>query len=367
MRILTVDVGTGTQDVLLFDSDKEFENSFKLVMPSPTVIVANMIRRATQARQPLVLCGSTMGGGPCHWAAMDHQRAGLSGAATPNAARTFGDDLDAVAAVGIRLVSDDDVPCLGRQGATVVQMRDLCLDAILDAYRRFGVDVTFDALAVAVFDHGAAPPGYSDRVFRFDYLRERLAHDPTSTALAFLRPNVPVQMTRLRAVAVNAPANVPLLLMDTAAAAILGALDDPHVAEQSDGVVVNVGNFHCLAFHLRDGKIVGLFEHHTGELTAPRLGTYVDQLRRATISNDEVFADNGHGAILLDDTPSPDAAVSVTGPRRALLTEAGMRPYRAVPHGDMLLAGNTGLLRAFASHQPAFRDAVTRVLDWNLA
>ena len=39
MQILTVDVGTGTQDVLLFDSDRELENCFKLVLPSPTVVV----------------------------------------------------------------------------------------------------------------------------------------------------------------------------------------------------------------------------------------------------------------------------------------------------------------------------------------
>ena len=33
MRILAVDVGTGTQDILLFDSEQELENSIKMVMP----------------------------------------------------------------------------------------------------------------------------------------------------------------------------------------------------------------------------------------------------------------------------------------------------------------------------------------------
>ena len=40
MRILAADVGTGTQDILLFESGRTIENNFKLVMPSPTVIVA---------------------------------------------------------------------------------------------------------------------------------------------------------------------------------------------------------------------------------------------------------------------------------------------------------------------------------------
>src|SRR3981081_3388387 len=112
MQILTVDVGTGTQDVLLFDSEREIENCFKLVLPSPTVVIANRIRAATATGRRLVLQGVTMGGGPSHWATMDHVRAGLDAFATPEAARTFDDDLDAVAGMGIQVVSDDEAICL---------------------------------------------------------------------------------------------------------------------------------------------------------------------------------------------------------------------------------------------------------------
>src|ERR1700704_4935778 len=116
MQILTVDVGTGTQDILLFDSDRELENCFKLVLPSPTVVIADRIRAATLARQRLVLQGVTMGGGPSPWATMDHIRAGLEAFATPDAARTFDDDLDAVAEMGIRVVSDDEAMRLADTG-----------------------------------------------------------------------------------------------------------------------------------------------------------------------------------------------------------------------------------------------------------
>ena len=37
MQILTVDIGTGTQDILLFDSERAPENCLKLVAPSPTL------------------------------------------------------------------------------------------------------------------------------------------------------------------------------------------------------------------------------------------------------------------------------------------------------------------------------------------
>jgi uncharacterized protein (DUF1786 family) len=31
MRVLAIDVGTGTQDILLFDSDGPIENSYQLI------------------------------------------------------------------------------------------------------------------------------------------------------------------------------------------------------------------------------------------------------------------------------------------------------------------------------------------------
>lgn len=113
MRILAVDMGTGTQDILLFDSSGPVENSIKLVMPSATSIAAGRIRRATESRRPVFLTGVIQGGGPCHWALEDHLKASARGGsafggggaayATPEAARTFDDDLERVTAMGVRI------------------------------------------------------------------------------------------------------------------------------------------------------------------------------------------------------------------------------------------------------------------------
>jgi uncharacterized protein (DUF1786 family) len=358
MQILTVDVGTGTQDVLLFDSDRELENCFKLVLPSPTVVAADRIRAATAARTRLVLQGVTMGGGPCHWATMDHIRAGYEAFATPRAARTFDDDLEAVGEMGINIVSDDEAIRLTDAGARRVFMRDLGLGQILQTLAGFGVHVKLHGLAVAAFDHGAAPPGFSDRVFRFNYLRDRLASGLGLAGFAFERGKVPESMTRLHAVAMSAPSDLPLLLMDTAPAAVLGALEDPRVRNAETPVVANVGNFHCLAFHLSDGAVAGLFEHHTGELSPERLARYVRRLGSGEITNEEIFNDKGHGALVFNAAVPPPDLVAVTGPRRALMVQSGLEPYLAVPHGDMMLAGNLGLLRAYAAHNADVRDAI---------
>lgn len=358
MRILAVDVGTGTQDILLFDSEQPIENCVQMVMPSPTVLVAERVRAATRRGEPLLLAGVTMGGGPSMWAVEDHLRAGLAVSATLPAAQSFDDDPEQLRALGIRLLEpDQDVP-----GATRVELRDFEQEPIERALRAFGVEPRLDGVAVAVFDHGAAPPNQSDRVFRFRYLADTLLRRNDLAALAYRRDAVPAAMTRLRAVAATAPADLPCVVMDTAPAAVLGALDDPVARARDRLIAVNVGNFHTLAFHLEAGRVVGLFEHHTGEISQDELVGYLSRLADGTLSNQEVFDDKGHGAIVWPRRLGAPDFYAVTGPRRGMLRRTRLDPYFAVPHGDMMLAGCFGLLRACADVMPAWRDAIEAAL-----
>jgi uncharacterized protein (DUF1786 family) len=195
MRILAVDVGTGTQDIILLDTSGPVENSPKLVMPSATSIAAGRIRRATASKRPVVLTGVIQGGGPCHWALEDHLRAGLAAFATAEAATTFDDDLDNVRAMGVQLVSDDEAM---RLDAERVMLRDLDLDAIRAALQAFDVRGDFDGFAVGCLDHGASPPGYSDRLFRFDHLRRVVEAGDDLLGFAYLPHEVPDYLTRAR-------------------------------------------------------------------------------------------------------------------------------------------------------------------------
>ena len=148
MRALAIDVGTGTQDVLLFDAEREVENCLRLILPSPTILVAGRIRAASAGRRAIVLTGDTMGGGPSAWAARDHAQAGLPIAATADAARTFDDDLAAVGALGVRIVDAGEAEHLLAHGAEHIALRDLWLDELAAAFARFDVDLAaVDALA----------------------------------------------------------------------------------------------------------------------------------------------------------------------------------------------------------------------------
>ena len=361
-RILAIDIGTGTQDVLVFEGGTLVENSVQLIMPSPTMIAAERVKRATADRAPLLLTGVTMGGGPVAWAVEAHLKAGLEVSATPDAARTFDDDLARVEAMGIRVVAEADGPAGGARRR--IELRDLYLGEVIEALAAFGVSPDFDVIAIAVFDHGAAPPGYSDRRFRFDYLKEQVDRGAGLEAFGFLAGAIPERMTRMKAVTAGGTGTgrPPLFVMDTGPAAVLGALDDQRVRAAKRALLVNVGNFHTLAFLLDGRRIRGLFEHHTGELRREELERYLAQLADGTIRNEEVFKDMGHGALEPGATGWTPDLLAVTGPRRGMLQDSALRPYFAVPHGDMMLAGCFGLLRALAHHLPDLRMPIEAVL-----
>lgn len=366
MKVLTVDIGTGTQDIFLYDSNQDLENGYKMVVPSPTMMFHRRIRRATKEGRAVVLTGVLMGGGPVSWAAADHIRAGHQLYATDAAARTFDDDLEAVQRkMGVTLVGDDEAAAL-TASAVHLELKDFDYSMVSAAFRQFGYELHPDVLAVAVFDHGDAPPGYSDRQFRFDYLDQRIRAENRLTAFAYRSSEVPSIMTRLQAVVEAAGAvDLPLMVMDTAPAAVLGACLDPHVAERKQVMVVNVGNFHCLVFRLGPDGIEGVFEHHTGEVTARRLDDLVEALADASLTHDEVFNDHGHGALMYQSTPmtlSRDAVV-VTGPRRSVMRTSRHRPYFAVPYGDMMLAGCFGMLSALPEVYPEFAEPIEASLS----
>ena len=366
LRVLAVDVGTGTQDILLFESGKTIENCFKMVMPSPTVIVAGRIKRATEKGQPILLTGVTMGGGPCHWAARDHALAGFAVAVTPQAASTFDDDLTMVEQMGFEIIDDVEAELRkGNSNVVYINLQDFDASAIINALRSFDVDPTVDALAIAAFDHGAAPPGVSDRRFRFDFIAKTVHSNPVPSAFAYHAQNTPTDLTRLRSISASAARYLqlsdsnlrsPIVLMDTGSAAVLGALEDPVVRNEHESLICNIGNFHTLAFHLMQGRIVGIFEHHTGEIDRTQLEHMLIKLADRTLTNEEVFNTNGHGALILDASRRNGVNgdfpfLAVTGPRREMLRGSKLHPYEATPHGDMMLAGCFGLLRALADHE----------------
>jgi uncharacterized protein (DUF1786 family) len=369
MKILTVDIGTGTQDIFLYDSNLDIENGFKLVLPSPTMMIHRRVKQALSTRTPLLLTGHQMGGGPSAWAIEEAARAGIPVYMTPSAATTINDELDKVEALGIRIISEEEIRRLS--AVSKMELKDFDFELISRTFKEYGISLNdLEAISVAVFDHGNAPAGVSDRQFRFDYLDERIRAKNSLSAFAYLSNDIPGIMTRLQSVADSAGGlSCPLVVMDTAPAAVLGAGFDPIVTTRKQKIICNVGNFHTLAFRLGEKGIEGVFEHHTGEIDLPKLESLLKRLADSSLKHEDVFNDMGHGALMYSqemfEFGTDDFDVVVTGPRRSMFNRQpivenrkSLHPYFAVPFGDMMIAGCFGLLAATAEILPNLAEAI---------
>ncbi len=362
MRLLAIDVGTGTQDILLLDTSDLAENAPQMVMPSPTVQVARRIEEATRKGKDVLLTGSLMGGGPCAWAAEAHLKAGYRVYSTETAALTFDDEMEKVERMGIRVVSSDEA----RKGDSwqVVEMRDLDVEAIRAALGVMGAPTEIDGLAVALLDHGNAPSGYSDRLFRFDHLKRVLQSDNSLHAFVYLPQELPDYLTRLRAVAHSAEGPWPTVLLDSGVAAALGAREDPVVRSHEALLLANLGNMHTLALILREGRVEAFMEHHTGSLNTEKLDDFLLRLTQGSLTHEEVFGDMGHGVLYMEKSNLPTRPfVGITGPRRRIMRGSQMGPYFAAPFGSMMLTGCFGLVRGFAHRYPQWREEIEKALS----
>ena len=137
---------------------------------------------------------------------------------------------------------------------------------------------------------------------------------------------------------------------DTGPAALYGALPEG----VRDAVLVNIGNGHTVCLLALEGRVAGVFEHHTACLDRAGLELRLRRWLAGDLHSEEVRDDHGHGAVLAADAAG--AAVDaggawrlpliVTGPRRDLLAGSELPAEFAAPHGDMMLTGCFGLLRA---------------------
>ncbi|MFO7595790.1 MAG: DUF1786 domain-containing protein [Desulfocurvibacter africanus] len=332
---LVLDIGSGTQDVLYFLPDREPENCPKFVLPAPARQVGARIRRLTSEGRGIYLFGTNMGGG-FHRDVMAHVKAGLPIAAHPEAAYSIADDLTALEAKGVTLA--ETCP----PGHVAVRLADYDAgywNALLAAA---GLEMPYEVMACAQ-DHGFHP-GQSNRMGRFALWRRFLLEaEGRPEALVYEHP--PHELTRLAALQRSIGGG---LVADSGAAAVLGALSDPEVAERSrhEGLcLVNVGNSHTIAFLLFRERMWGVYEHHTGLLDEGQLWSELNAFRRGELGFEAVFEGNGHGCM----TPELPAEAHgflptvVLGPRRSMLAH---RPVlMPAPGGDMMLAGCFGLLK----------------------
>ncbi len=333
MRILAIDVGAGTQDIMVYDDKDGFDNAYKLVLPSPTRLFAAKVHNS---KGDLVIAGDIMGGGPFTRAVLEHVREHKV-YMTETAARTIRDDLEIVKSYGIEIIMDDEVERIGGN-AKHIFISDINRQ-LLPFLSSSGIETAFDFIAIAVQDHGVAPNGVTDRENRFHLIEEKVGGG--LDAFGYF-DTVPENLSRMHSLlhSVKRWYDGHILLMDTGPAAVLGSLEDERIKEKASAICINVGNAHTIAMSLVGNSIVGVFEHHTRMLDKQKLDYYIKKLSDGTITNKEVFDDGGHGALVV--RGNKPAITSLTGPQRAKMKGLGIF---SAPGGDMMMTGPVGLIK----------------------
>jgi len=350
MKILALDIGAGTEDVLLYDdAKKNVENCLKMVLPSPTQVYAAQVKAATRLSQDLFIKGDTIGGGAVSLALRKHIEAGLLVTMTEHAAYTVRNDLDEVREAGIKITSTEAPADFQGITLTLEEVNLTTLQTFLTEFNEPLSDV--DVVAVAVQDHGVSPRGISNRRFRVQKMKELLTRDPRIEALVFREDGVPPCFLRMRSAVQASKRQLPkakVIVMDTAPAAVLGCLEDPVVKGAARVLAVNVGNGHTMAALIEDHEIVGVVEHHTRLLNPQKIERLLVEFANGRISNEEVFRDRGHGLFLLKEPRgfSTIETIAATGPNRSLLTKTQLPVHFAAPSGDVMMTGTVGLVEA---------------------
>lgn len=332
-NFLVIDVGSGTQDILVYQAGKNIENCPKLVVPSRTQIVAREIREATQQGKAIFLYGHLMGGGACGFALRQHLKAGLKAYATEGTARTFHDCLDRVRELGVEIT--ENAP----EGALKIWMGDLDIPSFEKALTAFGIEPP-RKYAVALQDHGCSETE-SNRTLRFRLWKEFVDRGGNLHELIFTE-EIPEVYTRMKALREIVPDAV---VTDTGTAAILGIMSDPQVQNQLNAGVIalNIGNSHTLGAAVRGNRIYGVFEQHTSALDPLSLKELVSRFQETVLTHEEIFDAGGHGAVLHSDMKPGWEVVAVAGPRREMAKAMGW--YEVAPYGDMMLTGCFGILK----------------------
>ncbi len=324
---LAVDIGKGTQDILIPIPGEAEENWVKAVLPSPTRKLAQVVK---DFKGDLRVCGFTMGGGPLKRALLDHLKKGFRVIMTVDAAKTVRDDIGFVRSLGIEVVDE---------------LRDCDLflgDLEFNIYHKilhFSNLNKLTKIAIACQDHGYRP-GQSDRVTRFKFLRELFERTRKPENMVITKEtgffsrfdSILKQIER---------ANLSGFVMDSKVAAIAGVKSVAGRQGIREFVCIDCGNGHTMVSTVKDGKVCGFFEHHTRLLTEDKLKKFMVKLINGLLNFKEVFEDGGHGALTIESI-NPQK-IYLVGPNRWKFRNLGEFAY---PLGDSMMFGCAGLVEA---------------------
>ncbi len=332
--VMAIDVGKGTEDVLVYRVGDSYENSIQLVLPSMTQIIHQRI--AKHHGRVIRIDGDLMAGEPWHKLVYNWEGNVLM---TKKAAMSLKYDLDIVQKRGITIVDE-------LEKADIV-LSDIGWGRIKGILASSNIETEhINYLLLCAQEHGNPQEGESVKDFRMDHV---WGESPFLWSRLMRGDNVPSIFPRFQSLVSAALREFPHLnadsiyVMDSAIAVLLGAMNP-----LEEELVVNIGNGHVSAIHHVSGRVLYVYEGHTGRFDSEDFFSDINAIYRGDLTHQHVLEKGGHGLKLIDPTEVkkrgiPGKVVTL-GPNRQKIPP-GLCEY-VHPIGNMMMAGPYGLLQA---------------------
>ena len=343
-RLLMVDIGAGTMDVLYYDTAKE--QHYKFVAPSPVRLLGVQIENTPG---PLVVDGVEMGGGPVT-EALIKRAAQAEVVISKAAAATLHHNPEKVRSWGLQVADSARLEaCLADPTYRPLTLGDVQVRNLRQVIQGMGLSPDLDIVALCAQDHGVAPPGVSHLDFRHNLFLSYLKDAPQPHKLLFRSDEIPEAFNRLRSMARTAEdlGADEIFVMDSGMAAMVGASQDMQARHKSPILVLDIATSHTVAAIMEDDEVAGFLEYHTHDITCSRLENLIRELAEGRLDHHQILAQGGHGAFVRHGVGLDKLkAIIATGPKRGLAADARLPLSWGAPWGDNMMTGTVGLLES---------------------
>lgn len=351
LLILCIDIGKGTEDILVYSKSHSIENSIQMIVPSTAQLLATQINQTKD--RPIRITGELMAGEPWNKSVYSITETQPNKVImTKTAARSLRYVLNQVRAKGVKIVDDSEIDDYEGPLITIGDINWTRISALLKNSGIRNEEIT--KVLICCQDHGEPEdPKQSTRDFRMKTVYKNLENRGRMEDLLFSVDEIPQELPRLRSVAQSALKVLThlnrsdIFVMDSSPAVILG------VASYKTGfeLVVNVGNGHTLAVILKNKTIESIYEIHTGGINLENFAENIRRLAKGDLSHEEALKSGGHGVYIRNETMMNTSDINslfpmtVIGPNRDKIKSLDVKYVN--PGGSMMMAGPIGLLRAY--------------------
>lgn len=344
MKILLIDIGAGTMDLLYFETSSKIH--YKAVVKSPVITLAEKLDKIDGN---ILITGVEMGGGSMS-SILREKAAKNEVVISRSASATVNHDIEKVRATGAIVVEDEEADQIRQSGKyNYIDISDLEQERIKEIVEGMGVPFSFDVIGLCAQDHGVSEPGVSHLDFRHNIFKEKLDSTPFPHEMLYGYDEIPATFNRLKSMARKAqlfPAE-EIYVMDSGMAAILGGTLDPAAARKKRIIVLDIATSHTVGAAFEEGELAGFFEYHTKDITREILERYIVDLANGKLEHEKVLEQGGHGAYIRKSFGFENLELIVsTGPKRAMAKETGLDIFPGAPMGDNMMTGTAGILEA---------------------